>query len=74
MTAGSDIHFFYNGPMGGMLLPERIRDASEYVDAVSHGEGIPVMVCNGVVKKTTEIEELTKVTDAPKLPVIYIDD
>ena len=74
MTAGSDIHFFYDGPMGGMLLPERIRDASEYVDVVSKGEGIPVMVCNRVVKKTTEIEELTKVTDTPKLPVIYIDD
>jgi len=70
MTAGSDIHFFHNDPMGGMLLPERLHSPAEFVDAVQNREGVPVKVMNGEMIPVTEIKELTESVEDPTLPVL----
>ena len=70
MTAGSDIHFFHEKPMGGMLLPERLHSPAEYVEVVKKGEGVPVKVMNGEMIPVTEIKELTEPAEDPTLPVL----
>lgn len=70
MTAGSDIHFFHEKPMGGMLLPERLHSLAEYVEVVKKGEGVPVKVMNGEMIPVTEIKELTEPAEDPTLPVL----
>ena len=70
MTAGSDIHFFYDGDMGGMLLPQRISDISEYVGFVLRREAVPVVVSAiSTITPVEEIESLTTVSEGPTLPV-----
>ena len=70
MTAGSDIHFFYDGAMGGMVLPHRIDTAQGYIDAVMAGEATPVKVSDGNVTPVLELPELLETKDEPTLPVI----
>lgn len=72
MTAGSDIHFFYEGPMGGMLLPERIKDSGEYVEALFRNEAVPVRVENGEIIRVEDIPELVSPKNPPTLKVINI--
>ncbi len=73
MTAGSDIHFYNDDPMGGMLLPRRITDVSEYVDMIRKGEGSPVQITlDNKITPVAEIEALTVPTREPDLEVKYV--
>ena len=72
MTAGSDIHFFYDGAMGGMLLPRRISSPSEYAELVMKRECTPVRVENKKLEAVEAIPELTTPTRGPELPVIRL--
>jgi hypothetical protein len=71
MTAGSDIHFFHEDAMGGMLFPERIQSPAEYVDAVLHREGVPVRVHRGELRAVADLPELTEPKEEPTLPVLH---
>ena len=72
MTAGSDIHYFYEGDMGGMLFDEKIRSVKDYVAAIQNRKGIPVRLSNdGVITPVTEIREQTIPTGLPTLPVLF---
>ena len=72
MTAGSDIHYFYEGDMGGMLFNEKIRSVKDYVAAIQNRKGIPVRLSNdGVITPVTEIREQTIPTGLPTLPVLF---
>lgn len=71
MTAGSDIHYLHDKALGGMLLPSRVADASEYKDIIMAGEGIPVKYLGGTITPVEDIPELTVPTEAPMLPVRY---
>jgi len=70
MTAGSDIHFFHDKAMGGMLLPSRISDSSEYASALLSGECTPVRVFEGKYTPVKDISALTVPTHKPSLPVV----
>ncbi|MBO4863343.1 MAG: PHP domain-containing protein [Eubacterium sp.] len=71
MTSGSDIHFFYEGAMGGMLLPTRISSPSEYAELVMKNDTVPVRVLDGKNEAVTDITELTVPVGDPTLPVKY---
>ena len=72
MTAGSDIHFFHDNDMGGMLFEDKLSSVNEYVSAVKNGKGIPVRLgSDGTITPVSEIKEQTVSTDLPTLPVIY---
>lgn len=74
VTAGSDIHYFFDGAMGGMLLPHRIGDISGYVSAVRAGEAVPVRISpDKRITPVSEVTELTVVTKGPTLPVYELD-
>ena len=72
MTAGSDIHFFHDNDMGGMLFEEKLSSVNDYASAVKNGIGIPVRLgSDGTITPVSEIKEQTVSTDLPTLPVIY---
>ena len=72
MTAGSDIHFFHDNDMGGMLFEEKLSSVNDYASAVKDGKGIPVRLgSDGTITPVSEIKEQTVSTDLPTLPVIY---
>ena len=72
MTAGSDIHYFYDGDMGGLLFDEKIGSISEFVSAVSANKGTAVRLgADGVITPVVEIKEQTVPTELPTLPVLY---
>ncbi|MBO4580519.1 MAG: hypothetical protein J5715_10230 [Clostridiales bacterium] len=72
MTAGSDIHFFHDNPMGGMLLPDRITDVNEYKSAVMARQGVPVKVDLDKITPVEEISELLIPSEDPTLPIINL--
>lgn len=73
MTAGSDIHYYTDDPMGGMLLPRRITDSTEYAQMLRNREGIPVQITlEGRITPVAEITELTVPTREPDLEVKYV--
>lgn len=72
MTAGSDIHFFHDNAMGGMLLPGRIGDVNEYKTAVMERQGVPVKVDLDKITPVEEISELTIPAEEPSLPVVNL--
>ena len=71
MTSGSDIHYFYDGEMGGMLFDKKIDSIEGYVAAFKAGLGTPVRLLNGELTPVSEIREHTVSTELPTLPVIY---
>ena len=73
MTAGSDIHFFHEEDMGGMLLPERITDAKDYVRILREGNAVPVRIsAGGTITEVSGIESLTVPSRPPTLPVLSV--
>lgn len=72
MTAGSDIHYYHDKPMGGVLLPQRIGSASEYADILTGGGAVPVRVMNGSAHDVRDIEELTVPSGAPTMKVFRL--
>ena len=71
MTSGSDIHFYHDNEMGGMLFERKISSIQEYVSAFKNGEGIPVSLRpDGTIVPVSEIKEQTVSTELPTLPVL----
>ncbi len=54
-SAGSDIHFQYDGPKGGMRFDEKIVDIKDYVSKFMAGKGTPVVLNRG---KATPVEKI----------------
>ena len=72
MTSGSDIHFFNDKPMGGMLFENKIGSAKELAKALADGSGIPVSLApDGTITPVADMPEQTVSTELPTLPVIY---
>ena len=72
MTAGSDIHYFNDKSMGGMLFEKKIESVKDYAAAVKAGLGTPVSLTpEGKIIPVSEIPEQTVSTELPTLPVIY---
>ena len=72
MTAGSDIHFYNDNDMGGMLFEKKIGSIKDFVDAVRANEGTPVRLSpDGSITPVIEIREQTVPQDLPTLPVLY---
>ena len=72
MTAGSDIHFYNDNDMGGMLFEKKIESIKDFVDAVRANEGTPVRLSpDGSITPVIEIREQTVPQDLPTLPVLY---
>ena len=72
MTAGSDIHFYNDNDMGGMLFNKKLGSIADYVDAIRSNTGIPVRLSpDGTITPVSEIKEQTVPTDIPTLPVLY---
>ena len=72
MTAGSDIHFYNDNDMGGMLFAKKINSIEEFVSAVRANEGTPVRLSpDGSITPVVEIREQTMPTELPTLPVLY---
>ena len=58
MSAGSDIHFFYEGPKGGMMFDHKIETIEDYVQAFMNREGKPVAIDGGRAIKVCKIDKL----------------
>ena len=72
MTAGSDIHFYNDKSMGGMLFEKKIESVNDYAAAVIAGLGTPVSLTpDGKIIPVSEMPEQTVSTELPTLPVIY---
>ena len=72
MTAGSDIHFYNDNDMGGMLFEKKIGSIKDFVSAVRANEGTPVRLSpDGSITPVVEIREQTVPTELPTLPVLY---
>lgn len=71
VTAGSDIHYLDPDAMGGMLFPERLKNISDFVNAVLQEKGIPVKVEKGRCRPVEEIPAMTVPTALPGFPVFY---
>ena len=72
MTAGSDIHFYNDNAMGGMLFENKLESVADYVSAVKNGLGTPVSINpDGTVIPVSKIPEQTVSTALPTLPVLY---
>lgn len=72
MTAGSDIHYFNDNDMGGMLFEDKIESVSDYAKAILARKGTPVRLSpDGTITPVVEIKEQTVPTELPTLPVLY---
>ena len=69
VTAGSDIHYFHDGPMGGMAFDRKITCMGDFVDAIKKGEGTPVVV-DGAITPVLSVGSLLRPVEGPGLPVI----
>ena len=72
MTAGSDIHFFHDKEMGGMLFDTKLESVQDYARAILNRSGIPVSLSpDGRITPVSEMREQTVPTELPTLPVLY---
>ena len=72
MTAGSDIHFYNDDPMGAMLFERKIESVKDLAKALVDGSGIPVSLNpDGTIIPVSDMPEQTVSTELPTLPVIY---
>lgn len=69
MTGGSDIHYFHDRPMGGVLVPHRVTNTVEFKDAFTAGLMTPVQVKDGKITPVTELPEQINPQDGPTFPV-----
>ena len=70
MSAGSDIHFFYDGPKGGMMFDDRIDNIEDYVKAVKAGKGLPVVVSKGKAVSVEKYDSLRIPEHGPTFELI----
>ena len=72
MTAGSDIHYFHDKEMGGMLFDSKISSIEEFASAVTARKGIPVSLApDGTITPVAQMREQTVSTELPTLEVLY---
>lgn len=72
MTSGSDIHYFRDNELGGMLFENKLGSVGDYVEAVKKGLGTPVSVSpDGNITPVIQMREQTVSVDLPTLPVLY---
>lgn len=72
MTSGSDIHFYRDNEMGGMLFDSRIDSIDEFVKAIMSGKGTPVSVApDGTIIPVADMPGQTVSTELPNLEVLY---
>ena len=72
MTSGSDIHYFRDNELGGMLFENKLGSVGDYVEAVKKGLGTPVSVLpDGNITPVIQMREQTVSVDLPTLPVLY---
>ncbi len=72
MTAGSDIHFYNDNDMGGMLFEHKLESVADYVEAIKNNTGTPVRLSpDGTITPVSEIKEQTVSVALPTLPVLY---
>ncbi|MBR6402232.1 MAG: hypothetical protein IKS48_02475 [Eubacterium sp.] len=72
VTAGSDIHFFYDGPKGGMMFEDRIDTVNDYAKALMAGKGIPVVLHGGKVTPVEEQANLRIPEHGPQFEVVNL--
>lgn len=70
MTAGSDIHFMYDGDKGAMLLEDKPETTRDFADMLLAGKTKCVVVRECVPIPLEEVEEQLKIEHGPELPVI----
>ena len=73
MSAGSDIHFFHDKPMGGMAFDHKISSIKEFVSSVMSGEGIPVQLIGGKAVPVEQIREQTVPVSGPSVEVHWME-
>jgi hypothetical protein len=72
MTAGSDIHYFHDKEMGGMLFDAKIGSIEEFAASVTARKGIPVSVApDGTITPVVQMREQTVPAELPTLEVLY---
>ena len=72
MLSGSDIHYFRDNELGGMLFDTKIASIEEFVSAVIARKGIPVSVApDGTLTPVAQMREQTVSTELPTLEVLY---
>ena len=69
MTAGSDIHFMYDGDKGAMMLEEKPKTTKEFADMLMNGKARCVIVRQGVPVLLEEAAEQLTIEHGPELPV-----
>ncbi len=69
MTAGSDIHFFYDGDKGAMRLDALPSGGLEYGRMVMEGKAEPVIMRNGKAIDLEDEPAQIKASEGPSLPV-----
>ena len=70
VTAGSDLHYYHDRALGGMLFEEMPLDIGEFVAAFRNGEGVPVRLLDGEITRVCDLPEECTVTRSSTLPVI----
>ena len=72
MTAGSDIHYYNDNAMGGMLFEKKIESVKDFAASVIAGLGMPVSLSpDGRITPVAEMPGQTVSTALPTLPVVY---
>ncbi len=72
VTAGSDIHYFHDKPLGGMMFSSRLESTAEFAEQVMAGSGIPVSLQNGNVIPVYELDEMKEEITEPGLEVLFM--
>ena len=70
MTGGSDVHYFHDKEMGGVLSPNRITSTVEFKDALMAGLLTPVSVFEGRITPVDQIPEQINPAGNPTFPVL----
>ena len=72
MTSGSDLHYFHENELGGMLFKNKIESVQDFARAVLERSGVPVSLRpDGTITPVSQIPEQTVSTELPTLPVLY---
>lgn len=74
LSAGSDIHYLNDRPMGGIAFDRPLHTIDEFVKAFLNHEGIPVVMDGDKLIPTDQIAEIHTVTRMPSTPVVYAAD
>ena len=71
MIGGSDIHY-PRDVLGGILLPDRIKDTHELAAAIRAGQTVPAKIERGIVTRIDEVQDLMVSVKGPTAPVYYM--